>query len=231
MGMNSEELASASVAFDLVARLVQCEPDETWITQCVKVDAFSESPFGGDDPAVRGGLELLSSWCSNVQDPCIAANEAARDWLRLFAGAGAPEAPIVESVYTEPNSTMFGRSTIAVHREYARWGLEFERSGKEPDDALGLMLAFCAHLMREQVRGIQENDAASAGAAATALEQFLAQHMLPWVSAWRFLVNEHAKTDYYRGVGDLVFGLERALAARFGIAFNESDGTFAYRAD
>ena len=104
-------------------------------------------------------------------------------------------------------------------------------SGKEPDDALGLMLAFCAHLMREQVRGIQENDAASAGAAATALEQFLAQHMLPWVSAWRFLVNEHAKTDYYRGVGDLVFGLERALAAHFGIAFNESDGTFAYRAD
>ena len=178
MGMNSEELASASVAFDLVARLVQCEPDETWIAQCVKVDAFSESPFGGDDPAVRGGLELLSSWCSNVQDPCIAANEAARDWLRLFAGAGAPEAPIVESVYTEPNSMMFGRSTIAVHREYARWGLEFERSGKEPDDALGLMLAFCAHLMREQVRGIQENDAASAGAA-TALEQFLAQHMLP----------------------------------------------------
>ena len=30
MGMNSEELASASVAFDLVARLVQCEPDQTW---------------------------------------------------------------------------------------------------------------------------------------------------------------------------------------------------------
>ena len=231
MGMNSEELVAASVAFDLAARLVQCEPDETWIAQCVKADAFSESPFGGDDPAVRGGLELLSSWCSNVQDPCIAANEAARDWLRLFAGAGAPEAPIVESVYTEPNSTMFGRSTIAVHREYARWGLKFERSGKEPDDALGLMLAFCAHLMREQVRGIQESDAASAGAAATALEQFLAQHMLPWVSAWRFLVNEHAKTDYYRGVGDLVFGLERALAACFGIAFNESDGTFAYRAD
>ena len=96
MGMNSEELASASVAFDLAARLVQCEPDEAWIAQCVQVDAFSESPFGGDDLAVRGGLELLSSWCSNVDDACSAADEAARDWLRLFAGAGAPEAPIVE---------------------------------------------------------------------------------------------------------------------------------------
>ena len=42
-------------------------------------------------------------------------------------------------------------------------------------------------------------------------------------------MSEHAKTDYYRGVGDLVFGLERSLAARFGIAFNELDGTFAYR--
>ena len=76
MGMNSEELVAASVAFDLAARLVQCEPDQTWIIQCVQADAFSESPFGGDDPAVRSGLELLSSWCSNVQDPCIAANEA-----------------------------------------------------------------------------------------------------------------------------------------------------------
>lgn len=229
MGMNNEELAAASVAFDLAARLVQCEPDAAWVGQCVRDDLFSDAPFGMDDAAVQQGLSLLSSWCGAVAGrENEAAQDVARDWLRLFAGCGAPEAPIVESFYTEPNSTLFGHATIEVKREYEVWGLTFEKSGKEPDDSLGLMLAFCAHLMREQVRAVQVCDAAAAGKAETALEAFLSRHMLPWASAWRFLVAEHAKTDYYRGVGELAFGFERALGAKFGIGFNEADGTFSY---
>ena len=155
--MNNEERAAARVAFDLAARLVQCEPDAAWIGECVQSSLFSDAPFGEDDDAVQRGLSLLSSWCDTAGG-CEeeATQDIARDWLRLFAGCGAPEAPIVESFYTEPNSTLFGRATIEVKREYERWGLSFEKSGKEPDDSLGLMLAFCAHLMREQVRAVRE---------------------------------------------------------------------------
>ncbi len=229
MGMNNEELAAASVAFGLAARMVQCEPDAAWVEQCVRDGLFSDAPFGEDDDAVRRGLSLLSSWCDAADGrEEEATQDIARDWLRLFAGCGAPEAPIIESFYTEPNSTLFGRATIEVKHEYELWGLAFEKSGKEPDDSLGLMLAFCAHLMREQVRAVQACDAAVAGKAEAALEAFLVRHMLPWASAWRFLVGEHAKTDYYRGVGELVFGFERALGAKFDIGYNEADGTFSY---
>ena len=98
-------------------------------------------------------------------------------------------------VYTEPEATMRGRSTLAVRAAYRAWGLEFERKAHEPEDALGLMLAFCSFLMEREIKALEEGDEATAAKAASSLEAFMAEHMLPWASAWRFLVQNHAKTD------------------------------------
>lgn len=80
------------------------------------------------------------------------------------------------------------------------------------------------------MEALEEGDEAAAAKAASSLESFMAEHMLPWASAWRFLVQNHAKSDYYRGVGELVFGLERAYVRRFGISCDPEDGTFSYPA-
>lgn len=226
---SAEELASAGVAFDFAARLVQVEPDRAWIESCIDDDLFAAAPFGQDDEAVADGLALMRRWCAGAAgDIDEAVGSLQREWLRLFIGLGVPEASINESYYTEPNSIMFGQSTLSARAVYRAWGLENERKASEPDDTLGIMLAFCAHLMRESLRLEESGDEEASRKALEALEDFLAKHMLPWVSAWRFLVKQHAKTDYYRGVGELVFGLERSCAVRFGIAFNEEDGSFSY---
>lgn len=226
---SAEELASASVAFDFSARLVQVEPDRAWIESCIRDGLFDEAPFGQDDRAVADGLALIRRWgVGATGDMDEAVSSLRREWLRLFVGLGVPEASINESYYTEPNSIMFGRSTLSARAAYRAWGLESERKTSEPDDSLGIMLAFCAHIMRESLRLRESGDEESSDEALKAFEDFLAQHMLPWASAWRFLVRQHAKTDYYRGVGELVFGLERSCAARFGIAFNEENGSFSY---
>lgn len=231
MDFNSETMKGAHVSFALAARLVQQEPDEAWVRTCIGQDLFGAAPFGMDDPAVAGGLERLSAWCGAAQAD-VAESTAAirREWLRLFVGLGTPEAPVWEAVYTEPEATMRGRSTLAVRAVYRAWGLEFERKAHEPEDALGLMLAFCSFLMEREMEALEEGDEATAAKAASSLEAFMAEHMLPWASAWRFLVQNHAKTDYYRGVGELVFGLERAYARRFGITCDPEDGTFSYAA-
>ena len=198
---------------------------------CIGQDLFGAAPFGMDDPAVAGGLERLSAWCAAAKaDVAEGAAAIRREWLRLFVGLGTPEAPVWEAVYTEPEATMRGRSTLAVRAAYRAWGLEFERKAHEPEDALGLMLAFCSFLMEREIKALEEGDEATAAKAASSLEAFMAEHMLPWASAWRFLVQNHAKTDYYRGVGELVFGLERAYARRFGITCDPEDGTFSYAA-
>ncbi|MDO4442965.1 MAG: molecular chaperone TorD family protein [Slackia sp.] len=224
-----EELAAASVAFDFAARLVQVEPDRGWVETCMEDGLFDAAPFGEEDDSVTVGLSLMREWCAKAKGDIVeSASLLQREWLRLFIGLGAPEASINESYYTEPNSIMFGRSTLAVRSLYREWGLESAKETNEPDDTLGLMLAFCAYLMRESVRLGESGDGEASRKALDAFEDFLVQHMLPWVSAWRFLVKQHAKTDYYRGVGELVFGLERACAARFGIIFDEETGAFSY---
>lgn len=224
-----EELAAASVAFDLAARLVQVEPDEAWVKTCIADDLFVASPFGEDDEAVSEGLSLMHQWCTAAESDISESTGALqREWLRLFIGLGVPEASINESYYTEPSSNIFGQSTLAVRAVYREWGLESARKATEPDDALGIMLAFCAHLMRVSLQKKESGDEEAAERALKAFEDFLVQHMLPWASAWRFLVRQHAKTDYYRGVGEFVFGLERACAARFEISFNGETGAFFY---
>ena len=63
-----------------------------------------------------------------------------REWLRLFVGAGTPDAPSWESFYRDPNSQLFSARTLEVREQYRRHGLQIERLHAEPDDHLGLML-------------------------------------------------------------------------------------------
>lgn len=229
MGFSNEELQAANVAFGLAARLVQIEPDRDWVAACMDQDLFDESPFGGEDEAVAHGLELLRSWCKDAQGDIEESTASIqREWLRLFIGLGMPEASISESFYTEASSMLFSRNTLSVREIYREWGLKNENSKTEPDDTLGMMLLFCSHLMQVAAQGQLSGDGESAGKALSALEDFLVNHMLPWVPAWRFLVANHAKTGYYLGVGELVFGLERACAAKFGIVYNEDKTSFSY---
>lgn len=226
---DSCDLASAAVALDFAARLVQIEPDETWVRRCVDERLFSASPFGEDDDAVKKGLSLMDSWCKVfMNDPCESLAAIRREWLRLFVGLGAPDASMSESFYVDPNGSLFSSNTLKVRAAYQEWGLENSRHAHEPDDTLGMMLAFCAYLARTAAEASRSGDEALRVHALDSLERFFVEHMLPWASAWRFLVAKHASSDYYRGVGELVFGLERACAKYFGIAFNEKDGSFSY---
>ncbi len=229
MEFDKETLEGAQAAFSIAAQMVQLEPSEDWVRTCVDEDLFSAAPFGMDDEAVVAGLEKLSAWCELAREDVPEHTGAIqREWLRLFMGLGEPLAPVWEAIYTEKNGSMRGRSTLDARYAYRTWGLEYENKAHEPEDALGLMLAFCAYLMEQELIAIEAGCETAAGKARAALEEFMVRHMLPWASAWRFLVQEHARTDYYRGVGEFVFGLERAYARRFGIECNPEDGTFSY---
>lgn len=139
------------MALSLAARLVSCEPDEAWLAQCVEGCPFTAAPFGEEDAAVVEGLRMLDEWCAeSAEDMSNAVGAVRREWLRLLVGCGEPEAPIVESYYTDPSKKLFSQATVDVRRRYRAWGLEFARCESEPDDSLGLMLAFCAHLISEE---------------------------------------------------------------------------------
>ncbi|WP_296011908.1 molecular chaperone TorD family protein [uncultured Adlercreutzia sp.] len=242
-----EELAGAEACFAAAWGLLYEEPTAAAVAEQVADDLFASAPFAADEPVSKEGLALMAAWCaearaeyreSGAEAPCDAVSLAAsplfgervgalkREWLRLFAGVGTPEASCLESFYVEPNRHMFGKNTLAVREVYRTHGLQVEKLHSEPDDHLGLMLGFVSHLIGEELDALEAADSATAAQAAADQEAFLVEHMLPWLPAWRFLVEEHAVSDYYRGLGDFVFGLISCYAERFDIVYDAEGQRF-----
>lgn len=227
-----DELSAAEVVFAQASRLLYCEPDSQEAADCARNRVFEAAPYGMGNDRVRHGLKFMSAWL----DECAPdADETAfeermgalrREWFRLFVGAGTPDAPCWESFYREPNSHLFGRRTLEVRDWYRRHGLQIKRLYSEPDDHLGLMLGFMSRLISLEADAVAAGDEAAAHEMASEQEEFLTDHILPWLAAWRYSVENRAASDYFRGVGDFVFGLCELYAERFDVAFDEGEQVF-----
>lgn len=233
---DQDQLAAVEACFAQASRLLYCEPSAEAVGAQVGERLFEAAPYGMDDAFVQRGLRLLDAWCEQAAGELCGADASdafeervealKREWFRLFVGAGAPDAPCWESYYTEPNSQMFGERTLEVRAAYRRHGLQIERLHAEPDDHLGLMLGFMAHLCGAEAEALAAGDGAALRELRAEQEGFLEKHVLPWLAAWRYEVAKHAASDYYRGAGELAFGLCACYARRFGIAFDEEAQAF-----
>ena len=225
-----EELEDLQAMLILCGRLIYREPDVGEIASLAGTGVFSvpllDSPLCGKTPYVRMGLSRMEDWCLScgASIPPEQAAALRREWLDLFVGLGKPKAPVWESYYTEPDRRMFGASTLEIREAYRRFGLQVERLRKEPDDNLGIMLGFLAHLVGRELEvengrdtrwGVEELRAAQ--------RDFLARHILPWVAAWRAAVGDAEPSSFYRGLADVTFGTVAAHAFRFGIRLAEGD--------
>ena len=107
-----EQLASAEVSLAVASSLLYVEPDPAEVAAQVATDQFSDAPFGTEDPLMAAGLAAMARWCTATRtavavelgcDPGTVGEEELlassvfieavgalrREWLRLFAGAGA----------------------------------------------------------------------------------------------------------------------------------------------
>ena len=223
--LTADDLAAAQVAFDLASTLVREEPTGELLALLAQDGMLAEAPFGQDNPNVERGLVLMRSWLADAHarkgDDGLA--ELRREWLRLIAGLGTPEVPSWESYYTASDHRLFSERTVEVRELYARHGLQAQHPGSEPDDHLGLLLQFLAHLAKEESEAASSEDVALArGDARLTLER----HVLPWLPAWYEAMMRHAGTDYYKGVANLTFGLVQSFALGYGIGYYRSTNDF-----
>lgn len=227
--MENDELLAAQAAFNLVSHMLYVEPSDEEVTAYLEPQMFSEAPFAMEDAAVTAGLSALEDWCDQARsrigegaatlDEC--ASELRRDWLNLLVGVGEPKAPSWAGYYLNPSSALLGESALGVRKLYHRHGYQLDRMGQEPDDNLGIMLGFIAVLIQLELDG--EGEAAEREAAEDCQVQLLQKFILPWLPLWRWSVERFARTEFYRGLGDLVFGLVRTYATRFGFAYVDGD--------
>ncbi len=202
------EITGQTLLFGLLGKLLYTSPEKEWIRSLLDENVFSEAPIGGDQEDITRGLKLVQDWSSSdwKLDDDVAFADLELDCMRLFIGAGKVLAPPWESVYFSDDRSLFTEQTLQVRNWYRKYGLQIEKLYHEPDDHIGLALSFLAHLAQLALQASEQNDVTEFAKILRDQQAFLTEHPLRWVQTWCDLVDQHARTDFYRGVAFLVNG-------------------------
>jgi putative dimethyl sulfoxide reductase chaperone len=212
-------LMGETLSLSMLGKTLYEDPNNEWLNSLIKENIFSDVPFGENHSEVKQGLKLLQDWTQrNSSGLSTAEFEAIRkDHLYLFTGVGKPLASVWESTYFSEGKLLFQKQTLEVREFYARFGLQAERKGHEPDDHIGLELSFLAHLATLALNSLEAGDESHVEDALQAQRDFLTQHILRWAPAWAELTEKHAETDFYHGLAHLTVGTLWAASELLGI--------------
>lgn len=132
-----------------------------------------------------------------------AEESAGQAYQRLFIGPYALPAPPWGSVYLDKESVVFGDSTLALRQWMRENHIEPLLTQAEPEDHIGLLLMMCAWLA--------ENSP-------SLLNEFMAQHLLPWSGRYYELLQQKSEHPLYQGVallaGSTLSGWQQQLALK-----------------
>ena len=192
------------LAYHFLGRCFYEAPRPEWLAAFAGDRLFEAWPFPSGDDRTAAGLALLTAFCRGWDPAQLAA--LTWDFNRLFVGPGEMLAAPWESVYRSKTKLTFQEPTLQVRALYERFGVQAPAVHREPDDHLGLELAFVATLSDLAARAATENDTTELGRCFEAERDFLQDHLLAWAPACLELVEKHAETDYYRGAALLALG-------------------------
>ena len=193
-----------ALAYHFLGRCFYEPPRAEWLAALAGDRLFEAWPFPSRDDATAAGLALLNAFCAGWDPARLGALEW--DFNRLFVGPGEMLAPPWESVHRSKTKLTFQEPTLQVRELYRRFGVAAPAIHREPDDHLGLELAFVATLSDHAAGAAARGDAAHLARCFQAQRDFLRDHLLAWAPACLALVEKHAETDYYRGGARLALG-------------------------
>ncbi len=204
----TEPLTGEMLLFGLLGRAFQSFPDGSqrdWLQTLLDEDVFYEAPFAASQPDMLEGLLLLQEWSrSGLSNQTI--GELQDDYTRLFVGPGKVIAPPWESVQLGKERLTFQEQTLEVRGWYRRFGLQSEKLYHEPDDHIGLEMAFLAHLAQRGLLSIEQGNQAELEQSLQAQREFIEQHLGKWAPAFCEEVFQKAATPFYRGLALLARG-------------------------
>jgi putative dimethyl sulfoxide reductase chaperone len=209
------ELAGHALVLNLLGKLLYEPPTDDQLHALADEAVFDEFPLSVDRPAVADGLAALQQWARDFVAGRPAADyEAVRsDHMHLFLGPGTVLAAPWESAQVDDEHLLFQTETLQVRSWYRRYGLQVIRLHQEPDDHVGLELAFLSHLAQMAQTAQSTGDEAQLTEMLDAQRLFLKTHAQRWIPGWSALVIQHARTEYYRGLAPLTVGVLAQLAA------------------
>ncbi len=168
------------------------DPTPELLQSFIEHDVAQSWPEFSTSAQESNGRELLSNylnlWTADKQQALKL------DYAQLFYGPGEPNAVPWGSVYLSERQLLNDKSTLALKAFYQQQGISFELDTNQPVDHLGLFFAVLDQMFSLWA---QTEDSETIERSCIVLLQ---QHLLPWSGRCLDLINEHAKTDFYRGI-------------------------------
>lgn len=164
------------------------------------------------DAATRAGLDSLRI----AMGAPAGEDDLRADYTALFIGPGPMLACPYESVQRGEERLTFDVQTHEVRAAYGEFGLQAPALHREPDDHVGLELAFVGALAAAALEAYDAGDTESLGKLTEGAHRFVTDHLTPWVPELAEQISGGARTALYRGMGHLLRGavwqLEHLLA-------------------
>lgn len=204
--MTPADLDAAAAAWTVFSTAYGLEPVASFVAALRSPEQLAEWPY--DDPLTAGGIRLLerSGRRAAEGDEGEALPALVADHRRLFVGPRPLLAAPWESVHRSREGLVFDVQTLQVREAYRRFGLQSPLLNKEPDDHIALEAAFVATLALRALDALEEGRDAEAERCVSGIREFQAEHLDAWVPDLLARIDEHAETDYHRGIARLTEG-------------------------
>lgn len=206
----TERLDRRAATWTALGRLIDRAPDEAGLATLRSGELLDGWPVTGGRTAE--GLDLWRESAA-VGEDAVTIKE---DHFLLFRGPGAAQAPPWASVYLSDEGLLFAAETFAVRGSYAEHGLAAPNLDRDPDDHIALEFEFLATLLTRALDAAEEGRSDEMGRLEAAHDAFCRDHLLPFAPLFFGLVEQHASTRFYRGVGVLGSDAMTQLAADMG---------------
>lgn len=207
--MTSIQLETLQVASQVLHRMLALHPDKELLDTLRQFDLPSQWP-DTSEMAQQGVTDIgryLQQWRN--EDAQLVALQL--DYGKLFFGPGNPLAPPWGSYYLTATKLLNDTSTIELQRFLAKHDLKVQQERNEPVDHIATLLAVVAHLLAEMAR------AETIETLRPVMVELLQQHLLPWGAKCLALAEQHAGSEFYRGVARIGQSHLSNLSREFGI--------------
>lgn len=201
------DLDGVAAAWTVLSTAYGVLPEPGFVDALRSADQLAAWPYA--DRESRAGVRLLvgsgERAAAGETDEQLAAVVA--DHRRLFVGPRPLLAAPWESVYRSREGLVFDVQTLQVRQAYRRFGLQTPYLNKEPDDHIALEASFVSALAVRALDALAVGDQQQAAELVAAIGDFARDHLAAWVPDFLDRVEQHARTDYHRGMARLTAGV------------------------
>lgn len=148
------------------------------------VTAFRDFFYHGREKELKNAYNLLVNLTNSTPDESIDWEQEEFIFNRLFVGPAAPEAPMVASVYLDPENLIQNRTTSEIREFYEAIGLSIPDIGREPEDSLAYELDACRYLLSLYPSHLEAEEA---------YHVFIDEHLSEWLPLFISRAKENSR--------------------------------------